>query len=61
MNINLTSIFLLLFELLSLTSQFPAPSPRAWHFLNAEISQGSVATLLSLYSEKSINDFIANQ
>ena len=57
--IKLTSIFLQLFEWLSLTSQFAALCHWTWQFLNTEISQGSVAKRLrcgGMFND----DFIAN-
>jgi len=57
--IKLTSIFLELFEWLSLTLQFAALRHPAWQFLNTEILQGSVGTLLRC-GEIFKYDFIAN-
>jgi len=45
-NIKRKSIFLQIFEWLSLTPQFSALSYWAWQFLNTEILQGSVGTQL---------------
>jgi len=58
-NIKLRSICLQLFEWLSLTLQFSALSHLPWQFLNTEILQGSVVTLLRC-GRMFNNDFIAN-